>query len=525
MRNFTISSMLLGIAMTMSVSAFGATTSIPEDYRVEPEPGSTVEVLTQITVVNAEGDEISNYGNKIKINNVDYTTSPKTDYNKVTFVLDTPITENGEYDIVIPQGRIVDEYMDDIDEFQFTVIVKSGDDPGDDTDPAESIIPKGFTVTPTPGSEVSSISEIKLTYDDDWTELSLVKKVIEVDGEEVAVNGYGDFGELTLILVKKITEAGDHHVVIPAGTFELDSMDESELFSFTLKVDGTETPEDPEQPDEPGDDEPGDELAGIPSGFSVSPANNATVEELTTITIVDDNYGDMSVNEGAKLYVDGVSVEYTAKVEGEYDDTLILTLVEKITDDGEHTIQLPAGFFNYMFTSASKAFGWTVKIEGTGNDQPDQETTLIPEGVTVIPAADATVASITSISVSIEGWGELYYMDKDYLFINGEESKVKEGYGDPVEIRLNTPIETEGTYWITIPANSIMNDMGKYLEEPIQFSVKVEPGVMANVDEISGYEETEAMIYTIDGILVDKMQADTVYIIRKGSKVYKTVVK
>lgn len=517
---------LSGILVILAVIFFGATanaatTSIPEDFRVEPEPGATVESIIKITIVNTEGDEIMNSGSKITINGIVYTTSPQVDWNRVTFVLDNPITEEGEYEVIIPQGRIQDEYWDDIDEFQFTIYIKSADTPDDD-DPStsEAIIPNGFTVSPAPGSEVESISELKLTYFDDFTDLSLVKKVIMIDGNEVAINGFGDWGELTITLINKITEAGVHRIVIPEGTFELDSMDDNELFSFTLTVTGSETPE---NPDEPGDDKPGEQLAGIPKGFTVTPANDATVNELTVITIIDENYGDMSVNNEAKLYIDGQSVDYTTEVKGEYDDTLVITLANAITAEGTHTIQLPAGFFNYMYYTPCKEFGWSVKIESSENDTPEPEVTIIPEGVTVSPEAGTTIEALSEISVAIDGWGDLYYMDFDYILINAERVSVKEGYGNPLKIQLTEEIVIDGTYWITIPANSIMNDYGKLFDKFIQFSVIVVS--QSGINDVESVTENETEIYTLEGIRVNQMEAGRFYIIRRGNEITKTFAK
>ncbi len=359
MRNFTISSMLLGIAMTMSVSAFAITTSIPEDYRVEPAPGTTVEAITEITVVNREGDEITNSGNIIYINDAEYSTTPTTDYNKVTFVLDKPVTEAGTYEIYIPSGRVDDGWFG-VDEFIFTLYV-SNSEQGGDNDPVspETVIPKGFTLSPVPGSDVEFIQEFKLTYDDDYSDLSLDKKSILVDGQEMSVNGYGGWGELTITLISKITEPGVHTIVFPVGTFTIDSLDKNELFSFTLTVTGTESPEDP------GTDL--GELAGIPEDFSVIPAADATIESLSEIRIEDEYYGYIRVPQVADLYIDGESVEYTAEVEGDDDEILVITLNKEITAPGLHTIQLPEGFFRY-YIYKSEPFGWTVTVKDSGTN-------------------------------------------------------------------------------------------------------------------------------------------------------------
>lgn len=524
MRNFIAICSLVSIASACAMSLQAATISIPEDFRVEPAPGSTIETITQIVVVNVEGDEIMNSGSKLLINDVEYTTSPKCDFNKVTFVLATPIVEPGEYDIVIPKGRIQDEDWEDIDEFQFSLTVKSPEESGgEESEVTDAIIPNGFTLLPSPGSEVEAIREIKLTYYDDWADLSLIKKVILVDNKEVSINGYGDLGELTLTLLEKITEVGVHTVEIPTGTFEIDYSTGNEKFLFTLIVnnEGTENPEDP---DTPGVGEPGDQLAGIPRGFTVDPGDYSVVETLSSITIIDDNYGDISVNEGMKLYIDGESVGFTTMVKGEYDDELVIVLSVPVTEAGEHTIQLPAGFFNYMVLSSSKEFGWTVTVGSEGGEQPEPGTTIIPDNVTVSPAPDSEVSSLSEISVAIAGWSDLYF-EGGQLLVNDEPTNVKYAYGNPIVLTLKSAIDVDGIYWITIPANSIMNDMGKYLSQPVQFSVTVNTSTSSAMLLLSDDKDADAEIFTMDGCRVNEMTGGNIYIVRKGSQVRKVIGK
>lgn len=508
--------MTLMASVLFAATANATTSSIPEDYRVEPAPGSTVEAIDRITVINKEGDEISNSGNTILINDVEYATITTTDYNRVIFELETPVTASGEYEIVIPEGRINDGWFG-TDEFRFSLNI-AGNNPGDEPGLTQTIIPDGFTLSPAPGSEVETLKDLKLTYYDDWTDLTLVNKVIMINGEEVAINGYGDFGELTITLINQITEAGEYSIVIPVGTFRLDSLDDNELFSFSITVTGTGNP------DTPGDDDDDDnmgELAGIPADFSVTPGENANIDELSVIRIVDDYYGYIRVSENARLYIDGKSVSFTTEVGGDDDNTLTITLDTPVTEEGEHTIQMPEGFFRYMIYN-SEEFGWSVVIGNGSDDNPEPGQTIVPEGVTINPEPGSKIESLTSLSVAVDDMEELYCKN-DNIFVNYAKTSISPKYGNPIELTLTDPKTESGIYWITIPANTIMDSYGTYLENPIQFWIEVDTTVGLNQTPETMNETIEIM--TIDGIRVDHMVKGNLYIVRNGSKISKHLAR
>lgn len=169
----------------------------------------------------------------------------------------------------------------------------------------------------------------------------------------------------------------------------------------------------------------------IPLWWNVSPSDGSTVEELNVLKIDNGSYSDtFRVEEGASLYINGESVAYTVSYETNYgytDDTIVITLVEPITSAGEYSIDVPAGFFTYMYygetLSTSKEFEWSVSVKGDANGDSEEFETSIPSGFSVSPADGATVASLSSLKIADAEDGD-YYVTAVYEQGESEPSNI-----------------------------------------------------------------------------------------------------
>ena len=118
---------------------------------------------------------------------------------------------------------------------------------------------------------------------------------------------------------------------------------------------------------------------------------------------------------------------------------------------------------------------------------------------------------------------EELYCKNDNIFVNYAKTSISPKYGNPIELTLTDPKTESGIYWITIPANTIMDSYGTYLENPIQFWIEVDTTVGLNQTPETMNETIEIM--TIDGIRVDHMVKGNLYIVRNGSKISKHLAR
>ena len=69
-----------------------------------------------------------------------------------------------------------------------------------------------------------------------------------------------------------------------------------------------------------------------------------------------------------------------------------------------------------------------------------------------------------------------------------------------------------------------MNDFGKYFYEVIQFSITVD-NTLTGIEITNFADDSATEIYTIDGIRITSPERGKLYIIRKGTEVYKKVIR
>lgn len=381
-------------SLIMTQSGFAASSEnaiMPEGFLVTPSQNDEVKSIASIVIKASYFDELYPYeGKTIQINGDSYAFTSRTtgDYQHIlTLTLDTPVTEPGRYNIVIPKGTFhyLDSYDDykklDNEEFSYWVTVTDetvDPDPGtepdpddpdpDDPDTDNAIIPTGFSVEPAPGSEVDALDSFQITganlYDGFEADAN-IDILINGIKSSCSTSVWGAGGKnnvLIFTLATPIIKDGSYIIEIPEGTFThnrpTNGNTGNDKFLFTIKVVG-----EGENPDG----------SVIPDGFTVNPSPGSKVKSLSAITISStkgyealelyDEYETYILINGEEVYVEGEDPDGDGK-------TLVLKLDEPITESGTYTIVIPAETFTYedgesYYWVDNTEFSFTLIVDAT----------------------------------------------------------------------------------------------------------------------------------------------------------------
>lgn len=233
------------------------------------------------------------------------------------------------------------------------------------------------SVSPENGATVTELTQISFTYKDNFGSTTLESisvdqsKNFTIDGVTYARGSYtySQSGFTTTITLNEpITSEGLHEIDIPKGFFMLggdyvEQMGYGKTAIGQIKwyvivepeEGGGDGPDQPD-PDQPDPDQPSVPETSIPSYFTVSPADGATLKELSEITV---NYITTSTRDEfygyATIYNFTINGEaYSGKTGGNCKGKLtpdqfgyVITLNEPITTPGVYTIIFPKGYFEY----------------------------------------------------------------------------------------------------------------------------------------------------------------------------------
>lgn len=505
MKKQLLKTALACLGLLMNVTAFGATeTVIPSGFSVtEPVPGSLVTEISKISFNSTKYTYLTlNSKVKVQINGEDVEATAELSGSAktiVTYTLATPVTEAGEYEIVIPKGAVSYTYFGDSNdsgEFKFGVTIA-----GDDFVPSETTIPKSFSVSPKEDSTVKQIETLTITsiYSDFVVDGS---KKIKIDGQEVnataVVSGQWK-DELVITLETPVTKAGAHTILIPAGFFKYNTYTSdnipSELFYYTLNIEG-ETPNPDPVPDTPE----------IPTNFSVKPEPGSEVETISEIVISSMLYESMEVYEGKGILIDGNEVAITSQKLDNWGSELGITLVNPVKTNGVHTVTIPAGTFKYaqMFGSSSDnaQFKFTLIVV---NEDPEPETPVI---ITQQPAGELKTYDRT---------GNYYYNYEGYLRTGAQTGTIDIVFADDNKVYLKDPVNNmllgswvEGT--LSEDGKTLTVPLGQYLYQDEEYGYVT----LRMVDYDDDYEwfdvnSAKEVTYTIEG---EKISLNGTY--RKG---------
>lgn len=248
MRNFYRYSILMVTALLCALSA----KALPNDYHVDPLPDSTVDSITQIKVSAGWLEKKADPANLL-INGTLYRASVAISemFNELTFTLETPVTKNGTYSVIIPEGTFLIGWEGDPNVvLEFSLTVKNDkEETGGEVSGGDDVmgnVPSNYVFSPEPGAHTGVLSKFSVTQTDGYFLLSKLHPGIRINGEErdmvFEISGEAE-NTLTWTLAKPITEPGKYVITVPEGAFyDLTEKDNPTFFS-TVYVDGGEAPE------------------------------------------------------------------------------------------------------------------------------------------------------------------------------------------------------------------------------------------------------------------------------------------
>lgn len=355
----------------LSVVALAASaasnTGVP-DVSVYPEPNSTVESISQIEVVT--GFVLPrNHPVSIIFNGISYPVAAEyaSDMESVTYTLETPITRNGIYEIVIPENSFGMGYGDEANpEITYKLTVdnpEGGDDP--DPDVIVNQVPEGFIFTPAAGTEVEVLSTFSVSSDiqNFLSTGPLTKITINAEDVDVVAAISGEFENcITWTLAKPIAEPGYYTIRIPeGGIIYSENQYDAPSVMATVIVTGGEIP----APDYyPG------EL------FTSTPVSGCTMDKLGKIAVMSPKLTSLYAGPESgniKVLIDGVPVEapYTLTPdEDSFNEAHVMWLefAPAIEGPAKCTIEFPAQCFKvnkYPVTKYSAPFELKFDIDPT----------------------------------------------------------------------------------------------------------------------------------------------------------------
>ena len=486
---------LVCIGMLASFTAAAADSVIPSGFSVtEPVPGSTVKQISVISFKSTSYTYLTlNQNVKVQINGQDVNATSELSGSAksiVTYTLATPVTDPGEYEIVIPQGAVSYTYFGDSNQsgqFKFSVEVID-----DSYTPTETTIPSGFTVTPAPDSEVESISEI--TINTNYMDMvAPATGKIKIDGNEMDVNieVTGSWSDvLKLTLTEAVTTGGEHTVLIPARFFKYNTFSssniESDLFFFTLKVPGA------------GSTDPEPETPVIPNNFSIEPTAGSEVESISEIVVESILYEGMQVYAGKSITVDGNEIAVTGRQLDNWGSKLEIKLANPVTTNGVHTVVIPAGTFKYsqMFGAASDntEFRFTLIVANSDPEVPEKPTIIKQQPEGTLKTYDRT--------------GNYYYNYDGYLRTGAQTGTIDIVFADNNKVYLKDPINNlplgswvEGT--LNEAGTTITVKLGQYLHEDPEYGY-VTLGMVEYDDDYEWFDPISAdeVTYTVNGDVI-----------------------
>lgn len=375
---------------------------LPSGIRVTPQPGAVMQSISSFTI--SAGWLSMKFGTstaEILVNGRSYETalSLSENYENLTFTLDTPINNDGTYNIIIAEDTFLIGWEDDPNPvIEFTYIIEGGtggDTPGGD-DTVQNTVPEGYTFTPAAGSEVPVLSTFAVEASAEMflTQASR-RPQITINGERVDVisnvSGTAD-NILTWTLAKPINTPGHYTIYIPEGTFYGYSETDNAPFLVTVIVTGGELPE----PD------------WYSGEVTSDPATGSSVKELKKIAVMYPKLTSAYVGPeagGITVTSDAGAVEaaYTLTPdEDTFNEAHVMWLEfnEAITAEGDYTISFPAQCFEiakYPSNWYSAPFTLTFKVTD------DSAIADIDADGTAAPAEYFTLGGVSTPRPTVPG--------------------------------------------------------------------------------------------------------------------------
>lgn len=349
--NYTVEGVEQGLTVTASDPANGATVNKLESIVVDWNMGITVADASNLdaTIQNVHGNVVSTLR----------AVFTGLAGNQIRYVLNTPVTENGIYTLVIPEGDVMDFDTETIFNAETTLTFT--------VDAPVMEAPAMVESDPANGATVDAIESITIVfnkpvvYDNYFEQASLQDKGGKVIANVKSVDlkdGDEDNGATTLVfnLDSKVVEANTFIFVVPAKTivdaYDWMTMMEKDI-NIELTIGGSSV----------------EDVIVIGS----TPAENSIVKELSEITVEFNTgaavlYMPNVVDESGKVLSTTTSSYYDADDNMLPDNLARFILTTPITNQGTVYLVIEAGsVYDYPNYAVPNSKEYRIKIEVTGS--------------------------------------------------------------------------------------------------------------------------------------------------------------
>lgn len=210
--------------------------------------------------------------------------------------------------------------------------------------------------------------------------------------------------------------------------------------------------------------------ASIPSGYTITPGNNATVTTLDVITLTKSNeyYLETYINRSIRVNGETIAIQQEANRQG---TMITMTLTSPVTKSGTYEVVIPAGNFTYGLAEIDNPeISWTVIVDNP--NQPD-----IPSDVeyTLLPENNSTLVSLETLTIDFTGATAVAVnpdVEGAKVTLAGKEVETELAYAagasaSQIAVNLEPGINVSGSCTVTLPAGlfSVTLD-GETMESP-----------------------------------------------------------
>ena len=193
-------------------------------------------------------------------------------------------------------------------------------------------------------------------------------------------------------------------------------------------------------------------LAAIPSGFSVTPDNGATVAELTTISVYNRSGYMEPYVVNRYISINGEHYTFTAKASGQMDETLTFTLSSPVVQSGDYEIIIPEATFTTGWNEDDNPeISWKITI-----DNPDHPVVSGVEAK-VTPESGTELTELSSIRFDFEDAEKVVADASAAVSITGPNGAVESTISFTTEtsaavMNISPALNGNGAYAVNLPA-------------------------------------------------------------------------
>ncbi|MDE7412708.1 MAG: hypothetical protein K2N05_02810 [Muribaculaceae bacterium] len=361
--------------------------------------------------------------------------------NSMTLSVSSALTEPGNYILHLPIGfyTLDGENVDQEYTFEYTI-------------PGSTPVRYSLNILPEAG-EVESLKTFTVTFDG-ATELAKgnlgygnAPYVMspEWNDKKYCFDMSFEGNVMTLGVSSEITEPGEYTLHIPAGFYTIDGAEADEEYTFDYVIAG-------EPP--------------VDFSFTITPAAG-NVSSLQNFTLLfagakEVTKGDLTYSNAPYVLADGSDdKQYCFNMSFE-ENTMNIGLSAEISEPGEYTLHIPAGFYNVDGETSSEdySFTYTILKDPIGNIEvspvPGEVTslktfTLLFEGASEV--AKGNLGYSNAPYVMSPGWN-----DKKYCFDMNFE-------GNVMTLGISSEITEPGSYTLHVPAGFYTVDGEEAIKE------------------------------------------------------------